>query len=78
MATENTQAVKFVKQRVEQRFTHWHNRVETVSIAEITKKLKESHWWQFRKRRQLKLELFGAALIQQTIKGAIAEIRMLN
>jgi xanthine dehydrogenase molybdopterin-binding subunit B len=78
MATANTQAVKFVKQRVEQRFTHWHNRVETVTIADIMDKLKASHWWQFKKRRQLKLELFGAALIQQTIKGAIQEIRMLN
>jgi len=77
MATANTRAIEFVKQIVEQRFTHWHNRVESVSIVAITDKLKKSHWWQFRKRRQLKLELFGAALIQQTIKGAIAEIRRL-
>ena len=78
MATANTQAVKFVKQRVEQRFTHWHNRVETVTIAGLVDNIEKCHWWQFKKKRKLKLELFGAALIKETIKGAIAEIRMLN
>lgn len=78
MATANGQAVKFVKQRVEQRFTHWHNRVETVTVADLMTKLKACHWWQFKKKRSLQRELFGAVIIQQTIKGAIAEIRLLN
>lgn len=78
MATANSQAVAFVKQRVEQRFTHWHNKVETETVAKAIENLKACKWWEFKKKRNLKQELFGAYLIKQTIKGAIAEIRLLR
>lgn len=78
MATASTQAVKFVKQRAVQRFVHWHNRVETVIVAGITDKFKKTYWFQFRKRSALKRELFGAIMIQSTIKGAINEIELLR
>jgi endonuclease III-like uncharacterized protein len=78
MASANSQAVEFVKQRAEQRFTHWHNQVEKKTIAALIESIGKCHWWQFKKKRNLKNELFGAVMIQQTIKGAINEIRLLR
>jgi hypothetical protein len=77
MATANTQAVKFVKQRAEQRFTFWATKI-SVNINEVAFDIKKSHWWEFRKRKKLKLELFSLGITFATIKQVINEIRLLN